>query len=133
MLLELILSQIYAWNRGDLKEFLSYYHEDVKVYSKPADDLVFASKAAILPHIHPDFEAGTVERVKVIDQIESAPYVLLLEEKTSGKGSRRAIVTYLVEGNKIKCMWIERVENSVIQIPKTSLNNPGKCSKALRG
>ena len=42
MLLELILCQIYPWNRGALKEFLSYYHGDVKVYSKPADDPVFA-------------------------------------------------------------------------------------------
>jgi len=71
--------------------------------------------------------------VKVVDQIESKPYVLLLEEKTSDKGSRRAIVTYLVENGKIKCMWIERVENNVNRIPKGSVDDISKCAKALGG
>jgi hypothetical protein len=30
-------------------------------------------------------------------------------------------------------MWIERVENSVSQIPKRSLDELGKCAKALGG
>jgi hypothetical protein len=133
MLLELVFAQIQAWNRGDLKDFLSYYHEDVKVYSVPAGDLIFASKEALLPHIQPDFDSGKVEQVKIVDQVEAKPYVLLLEEKSNETGTRRAVVTYLIVNGKIKCMWIQKVDNVVNRIPKSATQDLGKCAKALGG
>lgn len=131
MLLELVFAQIQAWNHGNLKDFLSYYHDDVKVYSKPAGDLIFESREALLPHIKPDFDAGKVEEVKILDSVESKPYVFTLEEKTSEKGTRRAVVTYLIENGKITCMWIEKLDAPAKRIPKSSMENPGQCSKAL--
>ncbi len=133
MLLELILAQVTAWNKGNLDDFLSYYRDDVKVYSQTANDLIFDSKAALLPHIKPDFDSGKVERVHIVDQFESPPYVLLLEEKTNESGSRRAVVTYLIENNKIKSMWIERIEIGVSLIPKSSIQNAVQCKSVLGG
>lgn len=131
MLLELVFAQIQAWNQGNLKDFLSYYHHDVKVYSKPAGDLIFGSIEALLPHIKPDFDSGKVEEVKILDSVESKPYVFTLEEKSSAKGTRRAVVTYLIENGKIKCMWIEKLETETKRIPKAAMENPGQCAKAL--
>lgn len=134
MLLEIILAQIAAWNSGDLNAFLDYYHDDVKVYSKPANDLVFDSKKAFLPHIQPDFEAGKVEKIKVIDQAETPAHVLLLEEKTDDRGtSRRAVVTYFLEGKKIKTMWIERVEPTLPRIPKAMIDSTNDCKSTFLG
>lgn len=133
MLLEMILAQVTAWNKGNLEDFLSYYRDDIKVYSRPANDLIFDSKAALLTHIKSDFDSGKVERVHIVDQVESPPYVLLLEEKTNEAGSRRAVVTYLIENNKIKSMWIERVEIGVSRIPNASIENAVQCKSVLGG
>ncbi len=105
--------------------------QGVKVYSKPFAEPVLGSVTEVLAHIAPDFEAGTVERVNVVDQLEASPYVLLLEEKISERGSRRAIVTYLLENKKIKTVWIERVENSVNRIPADSINGLNRCGALL--
>lgn len=121
MLLEIILAQITAWNSGNLENFLSFYRDDVKVFAKPANDLVFESKKALLPHIQTDFAAGKVEQIKVIDQAETPTRVFLLEEKTNAEGSRRAVVTYQLEDQKIKTMWIERVDRSLSKIPRETI------------
>lgn len=134
MLLELILAQLQAWNNGNLDLMMSYYHDDVKVYAFPAKDPFLDSKATIITHIKADFESGNVEQIKVIDQLEEAPFVLTIEEKSSPEhGTRRGVFTYLIEENKVKALWFERVDNSVNSIPPGYLIRLKTCASVLGG
>lgn len=106
MVLELVLSQIQAWNDGNLNKLMSYYSDTIEVYKQPSNEVVLKSKDQILAHIKADFEAKKVQKVNVISKTEMPPYVVLVEEKQTPNGPKKALVTYLVENNKIQKMWI---------------------------
>lgn len=106
MVLDLVLSQIKAWNEGNFVELLNYYSETIQVLDLSTNKIIFASKAEITAHIKPDFENNKVDRINVISKVESNPYVVLVEEKHLPTGPKLVMFIYLVQNNKIQKMWI---------------------------
>lgn len=106
MILEIVLSQIHAWNNGDLTKLMTFYSDKIEVYKQPENTLVFGSKSDVINHIKSDFENGTVHKVRIVSKEEVPPKVILVEEKIIDNSPKRAQVTYLVENGKIQKMWI---------------------------
>lgn len=106
MVLDIVLSQIDAWNEGNFEELLNYYSETIQVLDLSTNKTIFASKAEIISHIKPDFENNKVDQINVISKVESNPYVVLVEEKQLPAGPKKTMFIYLVQNNKIQKMWI---------------------------
>jgi hypothetical protein len=133
MLIELVLAQLQAWNAADLTKMMSYYHDDVAVYSRASEEPVLSSKQMIIEHTRADFEAGAVDRIEVIAIIEAFPYVLTIEEKQPrDKPPFRGVFTYYFEDNKIKRLWFERVPDEVSKITEDYIRR-ARCEDALAG
>ncbi|PWU17383.1 MAG: hypothetical protein C5B49_09010 [Bdellovibrio sp.] len=110
MLMEIVLSQVQAWNSGNLDRLLPHYADTVQVYAMPDNTVIFDGKEKLKAHLKPEFDNGKVVQVKVLEKLEYPPYVVLVEEKSAPEGTRRAVVTYLIEDGKITKMWIAKVE-----------------------
>ncbi|MCB9093425.1 MAG: hypothetical protein H6621_00020 [Halobacteriovoraceae bacterium] len=106
MSLEIVLTQLEAYNRKNLDENFKYFADDLKVYLLPEGKVLFNNKTEARAHTERGIESGEFATSEVLGQMQSGSFVTLHEQKIKEGVPRTAIITYFVEDGLIKQMWI---------------------------
>jgi hypothetical protein len=104
---DVIDEQLAAYNARDLQRFVATYHADVEIFRPPTTAPVLQGKDALAAFYganrfcHPDLRAEIFSRVVIGNIVTDHERVNGLPESPMD-----AIVTYEVQGNTIRRVWI---------------------------